>query len=595
MCGIAAIFHYKQGAVDRSELLRIRDHMQSRGPDGAGEWISPDGRLGLAHRRLSIIDLSEGGSQPMPHASGRYQIVFNGEIYNYRHLRSHLEVEGAQFRSSSDTEVLLHLYERKGAMMLRQLRGMYAFAIWDQLEGSLFLARDPFGIKPLYFADDGKTCRLASQVKALLAGGRVSRSSDPAGEVGFFLWGHVPEPFTTYSEVKVVPPGHSIRITANGVEEPKSFTSVSGILRESESRATEPLNLQEAVRDTVAHHLIADVPVGIFQSAGIDSSTLTGVAAGLGGDLDTVTLGFEEFKNRPEDETILAEQVAKAYRTRHSTVWISRADFDKHAERLLQAMDLPTTDGVNTYFVSMAARQSGLKVALSGLGGDEIFGGYESFHDIPKAVSRLRHIGNVPGLGKGFRVISSGLLKHFTSPKYAGLLEYGGSYPGAYLLRRGMFMPWEIADLLGRDRFSAGWEKLNTISELSRTIEGIQSPRARISALELNWYMRNQLLRDADWASMAHSLEVRVPFVDVEFLSRVAPACSSPLNAPGKGDLGRSVATPLPGPLINRPKTGFFIPVRSWIMKSCGVDQATRENRGLRGWAKYIYQQFSSN
>ena len=209
MCGLAGIFAYKDSApdVDRAELLRIRDHMTARGPDGAGVWYADNGRIGLAHRRLSIIDLSERGAQPMRSADRRYVITFNGEIYNYRALRAEIESRGRVFHSESDTEVLLHLYAEKGAAMLQDLRGMFAFAIWDDASGQLFLARDPYGIKPLYYADDGATLRIASQVKALQAGGAISGKQDPAGLAGFLLLGSVPEPFTVLRAVRALPAG----------------------------------------------------------------------------------------------------------------------------------------------------------------------------------------------------------------------------------------------------------------------------------------------------------------------------------------------------------------------------------------------------
>ena len=229
MCGIAGIFAYRPTAraVDREELVRIRDHMTSRGPDGSGEWYSADGRVGFGHRRLSIIDLSSRGAQPMQTADGRLVITFNGEIYNYRALRSKLEAKGYVFRSNSDTEVLLHLYAELGHEMLRELRGMFAFAIWDSQEQQLLLARDPYGIKPLYYADDGSTLRFASQVKALMAGRRISRDPDPAGWVGFYLFGSVPEPFTTYREVRAVPAGSFVRIDQRGLREPVQYYSIA--------------------------------------------------------------------------------------------------------------------------------------------------------------------------------------------------------------------------------------------------------------------------------------------------------------------------------------------------------------------------------
>ena len=214
MCGIAGIFAYGPSArpVDREELLRIREAMIARGPDGAGLWISPDQRIGLAHRRLAIIDLSEAGAQPMATADGRLHITFNGEIYNYQVLRRELEAKGYRFHSHSDTEVLLHLYADRGQDMVHALRGMYTFAIWDEHKKGLFLARDPFGIKPLYVADNGHTIRVASQVKALLKGGAVDTTLEPAGHVGFFLWGHVPEPYTLYKGIRALGAGTSLWI-----------------------------------------------------------------------------------------------------------------------------------------------------------------------------------------------------------------------------------------------------------------------------------------------------------------------------------------------------------------------------------------------
>src|SRR6476660_7666483 len=212
MCGIAGIYayHYAANSVERAELCKIRDHMAARGPDGVGEWFSVDGRVGFGHRRLSIIDLSSAAAQPMASADGKLVVTYNGETFNHRELRAQLEARGRTFRSQSDTEVLLHLYAEKGADMVHDLRGMFAFAIWDAERRSLFLARDPYGIKPLYYADDGWTFRFASQVKALLTGGGVGLDPEPAGQVGFYLFGSVPEPFTTYRAIRALPAGATL-------------------------------------------------------------------------------------------------------------------------------------------------------------------------------------------------------------------------------------------------------------------------------------------------------------------------------------------------------------------------------------------------
>ena len=276
MCGINGIFAFHPAASgpNDSELLATREAMHVRGPDGAGQWWSANRRCAFGHRRLSILDLSERASQPMLSDDGRFVITFNGEIYNYPSLRTELEREGVQFRTTSDTEVLLHLYARKGAEMVSRLRGMFAFAIWDNRSGELFLARDPYGIKPLYVANDGWTFRFASQVKALLAGGKVSRDPEPAGIVGFHLFGSVPEPFTFFRDIRALPAGHTQRVDATGPCEPMPFVNLAAILADGARQPVPPAEIGKAVRaatrDSVRSHLLADVEVGLFLSAGVD-------------------------------------------------------------------------------------------------------------------------------------------------------------------------------------------------------------------------------------------------------------------------------------------------------------------------------------
>src|SRR5262252_5500968 len=328
MCGIAGIYayHYAANPVDRAELRQIRDHMAARGPDGFGEWYSSDERLGFGHRRLTIIDLSERGAQPMLSADGKLVITFNGEIYNYRQLRASLEARGRKFRSQTDTEVLLHLYAEKGEAMVHDLRGMFAFALWDADKSALLLARDPYGIKPLYYADDGWTLRFASQVKALLAAGKVSRDPEPAGWVGFALFGSVPEPFTTYQEIRALPAGSTLWVDRLGTHKVKQYISIAESYCQAEA-ASSPINdesqqhsAREALLDSVRHHLVADVPVGAFLSSGIDSGALVGLMRDAGQrDIQTVTVAFEEFRGRSEDEAPLAAEIAARYGTRHTT------------------------------------------------------------------------------------------------------------------------------------------------------------------------------------------------------------------------------------------------------------------------------------
>ena len=319
MCGLAGIFAYRHDAppVDREELLRIREAMINRGPDGAGLWLSSDNRVGLAHRRLAIIDLSDTGAQPMATDDGQLRITFNGEIYNYRALRKELEAKGIRFRSESDTEVLLHLYADRGMDMVHALRGMYTFGIWDERRKGLFLARDPFGIKPLYYTNDGATLRFASQVKALAAGGGVNLTSDPAGHAGFYLWGHVPEPFTMYREVQALPAGTTLWLDRSGRPDVKRYVSIPDIYASAEAEPSGhdaraiKAELRRQLLDSVEHHLVADVPVGVFLSSGKDSTTLAALAGELKGNLRTITLGFREFQGTENDEVPIAEAVAR--------------------------------------------------------------------------------------------------------------------------------------------------------------------------------------------------------------------------------------------------------------------------------------------
>ena len=529
----------------------------------------------------------------MQDAEGRFTVSFNGEIYNYRALRGKLEAKGYRFRSQCDTEVLVHLYAEKGSAMVEDLRGMYALALWDADRRGLFLARDPYGIKPLYYAADGQCLRVASQVKALLAGGGLNTVPEPAGHAGFFLFGHVPDPYTLYKGIRALPAGHTLWADDAGVERPERFADVSTALAQGEehkyqgSTQEARRRLREALMDSVRHHLVADVEVGLFLSAGLDSATLCALMSEQNASLRTVTLGFEEYRGTHRDEVPLAEDIAARYGARHETVWVCQQDFADAHDDLLSAMDQPTIDGVNTYFVSRAARRAGLKVALSGVGGDELFGGYPSFDQVPLI---LRTLGRVPGLqtvGRGVRALMDSAVRGFTSPKYAGVLEYGTDYGGAYLLRRSLFMPWELPDVLGSDLAEAGLEALQPRLRLNATAEGMKAAHMRVSALESGWYMRHQLLRDTDWASMAHALEVRTPLVDWKLLRDVGP-----LRA-GRPDLGKKemarASEGLPKAVLQRKKTGFTVPVRQWLLKNRkGADVG----RGLRGWAKHVYDAY---
>ena len=590
MCGISGSFSYRGGAADESFVRSACGRFACRGPDGEGFWSSTNRSVSLGHRRLAIIDLSDAGAQPMRSADGRFVITFNGEIFNYRALKAELEADGCRFRSDSDTEVMLHLFERRGEAMFSALRGMFALAIWDEREQRLVLARDPFGIKPMYVADTGTAIHFASEVKALLAASGVDRSPESAGHAGFLIWGHIPEPFTLYKGIRSLAAGSVLTIDRDGAHRTSTYADLAALVADRQSNGkygqedSLPQLLRRELLDSVAHHLVADVPVGVFLSAGIDSAMLTAIAAESGASLQTVTLGFHEFRGTDRDETVLADVIAKRYRTSHSTVWIGRADFREALPTILERMDQPTVDGVNSYFVARAAAQAGLKVALSGLGGDELFGGYPSFESVPRHVGIGRLVPGGRTIGGLLRRVVSPFLKG-TSPKYAGLLEYAGTYPRAYMLRRSVFMPWELPRLMDSDALQTGLRDLAYEARAGELITRASSSRMRISALEAGLYMRNQLLRDTDWASMSHSVEVRVPYLDWPLWQHtLEPIARAGLR---KQDVAQLVRPDLPQEVVHRPKTGFYTPVSEWLAQELGPSWS---ERGLRGWARYIYQ-----
>lgn len=603
MCGINGIFAYHRGAqpATESELLTTREWMHARGPDGCGAWWDPNHRCGLGHRRLSIIDLSERAAQPMAGDGGNLVVTFNGEIYNYPALRKRLEAEGTHFATTSDTEVLLHLYMRRGAQMVHELRGMFAFAIWDEHKRGLFLARDPYGIKPIYTADDGRTFRFASQVKALLAGGQVSRDIEPAGVVGFYLFGSVPEPFTLYRAIRALPAGHTQWIDAAGPQPPQRYVKLAEILERGSLQPSSRPKLSERLRDcaldSVKAHLLADVEVGLFLSAGVDSGALLGLMRDAGQrDIRAITLAFDEFRGTAEDEAPHAAGIAMRYEARHVVRRVSEREFSNDLPAIFDAMDQPSIDGVNTWFIAKAAKEAGLKVALSGIGGDELLGGYPSFADVPRWHRRFGALARLPGFGLLSRRLVGALSPRMARrhPKGLSLFEYSGSWAGAYLLRRGLFLPHELASVMDPAMAREGVARLEPLSLLSATLTPDPgTDPGRLCALESCHYLRNQLLRDADWAGMAHSIEIRVPLVDIGTLESFAPAIAHLTPGQGKAALARSPSLPLPAGVLARAKTGFGVPTVAWMAKRLAPRapaRAAAAPKGLisRAWSRVV-------
>jgi asparagine synthase (glutamine-hydrolysing) len=561
MSGIAAFFAYgrRPEPHDRVSLDRASARMHVRGPDGSGSWWTDDGRVGLGHRRLAIIDLSDTGAQPMRNAEGSLAVTFDGEIYNYGELRRELEGKGVRFRTQSDTEVLLHLYAERGVDMVHALRGTYAFALWDGVRRGLVLARDPFGTKPLYVCDDGSSVRVASEVKALVAGG-VDRTPEPAGHAGFFLFGYVPEPYTLFRSIRAHPAGSTAWIDASGCASPRVHFDPTRLATDSRvdrhdstgtqvgSRNAHRAELRGALLDSVRAHLVADVEVGVLLSASVNSTTVAALASEFGAGLRSVTLGFEEQRGTAQDQTAITEAVARAYGCRHTTAWISRDTFDAEFDRLLDRMDQPSTGGITAYFAARAASEAGLKVALSGIGGDDLFAVHPSVSS--RIGARLRQW-LAPPLGP-------------TASATAG--------PGR--LRHALYLPWELDRELTPD---VAREGLRTLGR----IEGSGQGRTRV-----------QCLRDIDWAGMSHSLEVRMPLVDWTLWARVA-ALTARGAAPTRRLFASCPSRPLPDAVLRRSGTDAGRPPWELTLAEQSravTDRAGRPVRGLRGWAHLVHE-----
>jgi asparagine synthase (glutamine-hydrolysing) len=592
MCGIAGIASSRKGAgpCPIAATRVLTDYRRPRGPDAEGLW-NADGVV-LGHRRLAILDLDARANQPMHTPDGRYSIVFNGEIYNFRELRSSLANDGVTFHTASDTEVLLALFAREGAGMLPRLRGMFALAIWDAPAKELFLARDPYGIKPLYYGRTSHGVAFASQVKALRASGLISTEVEPAGVAGFYLWGSVPEPWTLVRDVFALPAGNSLRVREGVAAEPECWSDIRVNWRGAASRQSAEDTAADVARslaDSVRAHLVADVPVSVFLSGGIDSAAVAGLAAGLGASVEGITIGFGEFRGRHEDEIPAATAIAAHYGLPHFVRRVSRAEFEQDVPRILHAMDQPSIDGVNTWFASKAAAERGYRVVLSGVGGDELFCGYSSFRQLPRAAAVGRALRAVPGVQRIVAASCRHLARRRSQPKLESVPAFMGSLEGHYFLRRGLFTPDELPRLMGVDMARAGLARLEGFPP-GAPVTGARDGLSAVGLLESTMYLRNQLLRDSDWASMAHSLELRTPLVDATLLRSIGPSIAHFAGGAGKRMLAAAPANPLPAAIVERPKSGFGLPMAQWLSSATDrlVGAQPHGTSWTRSWARTV-------
>jgi asparagine synthase (glutamine-hydrolysing) len=575
MCGIVGILA-RGSRIPSGVLERATHSLAHRGPDDSGTLVlietQPESlEIGLGHRRLSILDLSPLGHQPMQDPITGSWIIFNGEIYNFRYLRNELEGLGNKFESHSDTEVILAAYRVWGESCLTRLGGMFAFALWDVPRKRLLLARDPMGIKPLYYHQSDQTFVFASEIRTLLETGLVPRKADPTGVLSYLEFGSVQEPWTIADGVRALPPGHVLTVENESVRIREYWNPLQSSCRAgpdaSSGNGNAPADqLSALLRDAVLSHLVSDVPVGVFLSGGIDSSALVAILSHNGVSANTFSLVFEE---KEFNEGQYSREIARRFGTEHEEISISQHDTLAVLPEALSAMDQPTIDGINTYLVSAKTRAAGVKVALTGLGADEMFAGYSNFRRVPKMEALSKRFGRLPKWVR--RPLSASVALSAGAGdrgrKLAELATNRDSVVHPYFLARMLFGAAQREALFPGPNYNAWQQSLDRLLQQSVTASESLDPVNRVSFFESTFYMRNTLLRDSDFMSMAHGLELRVPFLDkalVETCFRIPGEKKLQGDLP-KGLLLASLGVELPKEIVNRPKRGFTLPFEQWL------------------------------
>lgn len=557
MCRIAGIVNESLSAAEMTLGLKAMCRAQKHGgPDDEGLFVDESTGVGFGHRRLSLIDLSPGGHQPMFYNDGALVITYNGELYNYPELKKELAYLGYQFRSTSDTEVILAAFAEWGTGAFKRFNGMFAFGLYDRNAARVYLVRDPAGIKPLYYAVKNEGLVFGSEVRAFYELPDVCEEN-PVWPVYLMAYGHLPEPVTTLKHVYPLHKGCFLEFDLNTRKiDRESFTHFS-YLEKLNDRDDVLKKIRQGLQASVKRHLLSDAPIGAFLSGGIDSSLISLLAGSQVKDyLNTLSIYFDEgaYSEKKYQDIIL-----QRLQCNHNGHMLTAGEFAEFLPSIIQAMDLPSSDGINTWFISKYAKETGLKAVLSGLGGDELFGGYPSFE-------RMKTAGTVQKLPNA--TLKAGRYSGVKKLRRLAYLSLPG-IKGKYLFLRGQFVPSEIARQLGMDEEQV-WKLLDEQPVLPDV--HYLTPKNQASWMEMNLYMQNQLLRDSDVMSMAHGIEIRVPFLDAEFI-RLTLQISSDVKyaSEGKQLLIDAFRDLLPEAIYNRPKMGFAFPFKEWIASNAWV------------------------
>jgi asparagine synthase (glutamine-hydrolysing) len=603
MCGINGVFGAESKQQAEKLVAVMNASLVHRGPDDGGSFV--DDFVGLGHRRLAIIDLSSAGHQPLLSSDGRYCIVYNGELYNFRQLRFELQriVQGSghqayAFATNSDTEVILAAYMRWGSDCIKYFNGMFAFAIWDKEKKELFIARDRLGIKPLYYYTRKELFLFASEIRALLSTNLIPRKVDKAALCDYLRYQTVHAPRTIIQGIGMLMPGHTVQISAGKIEVSQYWNMQDYINKKPQQRSYKEIcsDVNELLLRSVERRLVSDVPFGAFLSGGIDSSIIVGMMSKVAGTrVKTFSVSFDESEF---SEARYSQLIADKFGTEHHPIHLKASDFLEQLPEALHAMDHPSGDGPNTYVVSKATRNAGITMALSGLGGDELFAGYDIF----KRSLLLNKYNGVSKLPYFVRTTAGYFLQKVkpgtASDKISEILrQEQWSLASTYPVSRQVMTDAEIS------RIMPGIAAVpNAVQEFVGLFPSIPPAKliSAVSVAESGSYMVNTLLRDTDQMSMAVALEVRVPFLDhtlVEYVLGLSDNSKFPVTP--KKLLVDSVGDLLPPELINRPKMGFTLPWKHWLknelrlfctekLESLGCRNMFSKEELLRLWKAFL-------
>ena len=571
MCGISGIYlHNKNYNTQKINFNTLNTFLKHRGPDNSNNWKNNEQNLFFFHNRLSIVDLDKRSNQPLIYEN-KYSIIFNGEIYNFEYLKDNLVQDGYKFKTHSDTELIAALYDKYRDDSFKMLEGIFAIAIYDIHNNNLVLTRDVFGVKPLYYYKNEDLLVFASEVKIFNEiFYKKNFDFEPAAYIGFSLLGYVPEPFTILKDVYALEPGQLINIDGSAKIEFKKLESLRDIALEIEdknSSINDLADIRDEINKSVKLNLMGDVDKSIFLSSGFDSKYIS-YCANKTFNQKTIglSLGFKENSFIKFDETKEAKKFSNKFGLDFNKKIIDYEEFQYIEKFFFSSMDQPTSDGFNTFLVSLFAKEKGLKVCLSGLGGDELLFSYPLFRSLNN-FNKFKFLSNFDFISNQFNKIIS---KNENSKikKLLNIPKYIDSHVKYYFLLRSYLLPYELNKIFDEKTIEEGFNKLDLFKRLSGSIDGIKNNFIKTSLLELNWYTRNQLLKDSDVFGMKNSVEIRVPFLTKNLLKKTYMfAMNKKMNLKHELINNNFIKFDIP-----KKKLGFGYPLRTWLSKKFNKD-----------------------